>query len=83
MNKFYNESPIRVVRVAVTGLIDDRDYQINIFEDIETVVKEKQVFYAVDEIKERFGKNSINRASSELKSSTIKARNDMIGGHNA
>lgn len=83
MNKFYNDSPIRVVRVTVTGLIDDLDYQINLFEDIETVLKEKQVFHAVDEIKERFGKNSINRASSELKASTIKARNEMIGGHNA
>ncbi|MDD4069110.1 MAG: hypothetical protein PHF05_01535 [Candidatus Izemoplasmatales bacterium] len=83
MNKFYNDSPIRVVRVSVTGLIEDIDYQINIFEDIETVLKEKNVFQAVDEIKERFGKNSINRASSELKESTLKARNDMIGGHNA
>jgi DNA polymerase V len=83
MNKFYNESPIRIVRVSVTGLIEDRDYQVNLFEDIETVIKEKQVFQAVDEIKEKFGKNSINRASSELKGSTIKARNEMIGGHNA
>lgn len=83
MKKFYNESPIRIVRVSVTGLIDDHDYQVNIFEDIETVMKEKEVFHAVDVIKERFGKNSINRASSELKSSTIKARNEMIGGHNA
>lgn len=83
MKKFYNESPIRIVRVSVTGLIDDHDYQVNIFEDIETVMKEKEAFHAVDVIKERFGKNSINRASSELKSSTIKARNEMIGGHNA
>ncbi len=83
MNKFYNDSPIRVVRVSVTGLIDDKDYQINMFEDIETVFKEKQVFHAIDEIKEKFGKNSINRASSELKESTIKSRNEMIGGHNA
>jgi len=83
MKKFYNDSPIRVVRVSVTGLIDDQDYQINLFEDIQTVMKEKQVFHAVDEIKERFGKNSINRASSELKSSTVKARNELVGGHNA
>jgi DNA polymerase V len=83
MNKFYNDSPIRVVRVSVTGLIDDRDYQVNLFEDISSVLKEKQVFQAVDEIKERFGKNSVNRASSELKESTIKSRNEMIGGHNA
>ena len=37
----------------------------------------------MDEIKEKYGKNSVNRASSELRHSTIKARNDMIGGHNA
>ncbi len=83
MKKFYNESPIRIVRVTVTGLIDDHDYQINLFEDIQTVMKEKAVFNAVDEIKEKFGKNSVNRASSELKASTIKSRNEMIGGHNA
>ena len=81
MSKFYNGSPIRVVRVSVTGLIEDKDYQINMFEDIETVMKEKQVFHAVDVIKERFGKNSVNRASSELAHSTIKARNKMVGGH--
>ncbi|MGD9964622.1 MAG: damage repair protein [Candidatus Izemoplasmatales bacterium] len=83
MKKFYNDSPIRIVRVTVTGLIDDHDYQINLFEDIQTVMKEKAVFNAVDEIKEKFGKNSVNRASSELKASTIKSRNEMIGGHNA
>ena len=81
MSKFYNGSPIRVVRVSVTGLIEDKDYQINMFEDIETVMKEKQVFHAVDVIKEKFGKNSVNRASSELSHSTIKARNKMVGGH--
>jgi DNA polymerase V len=83
MKKFYNDSPIRIVRVTVTGLIDDHDYQINLFENIQTVMKEKAVFNAVDEIKEKFGKNSVNRASSELKASTIKSRNEMIGGHNA
>ena len=83
MEKFYDGSPIRVVRIAVTNLIDKKGYQINLFEDINTVIKERAVFSAVDEIKEKFGKNSINRASSELEASTIKSRNEMIGGHNA
>lgn len=83
MDKFYDDSPIRVVRVSVTNLIEKKAYQINLFEDINEVLKEQAVFSAMDEIKERFGKNSVNRASSELKSSTIKARNDMIGGHHA
>lgn len=83
MDKFYDNSPIRVVRITVTNLVDKKGYQISLFEDVNEVMRERAVFYAVDEIKERFGKNSVNRASSELKSSTIKARNDMIGGHNA
>ncbi|XFA98381.1 damage repair protein [Candidatus Izemoplasma sp. B36] len=83
MNKFYDNSPIRVVRIAVTNFVDKKGYQVSLFEDINQVVKENAVFSAIDEIKEKFGKNSVNRASSELKHSTIKARNDMIGGHNA
>ncbi|XMB71583.1 damage repair protein [Mycoplasmatota bacterium WC30] len=83
MDKFYDNSPIRVVRIAVTNFVDKKGYQINLFEDINEVLKEQAVFTAMDEIKEKYGKNSVNRASSELKSSTLKARNDMIGGHHA
>ncbi|MBN2877032.1 MAG: damage repair protein [Bacilli bacterium] len=83
MDKFYDNSPIRVVRIAVTNFIEKKGYQINLFEDINEVLKEQAVFTAIDEIKERFGRNSVNRASSELDSSTIKARNDMVGGHHA
>ena len=83
MNKFYDNSPIRVVKISVTNLVDKKGYQVSLFEDVNAVVKENAVFSAMDEIKEKFGKNSVNRASSELKHSTIKARNDMIGGHNA
>ena len=83
MEKFYDNSPIRVVRVSVTNLVEKIGYQTNIFEDINEVFKEQKVFSTIDEIKSRYGKNSVNRASSELKYSTIKARNEMIGGHNA
>ncbi len=83
MDKFYDNSPIRVVRIAVTNFVDKKGYQTNLFEDVNEVLKEQAVFAAMDEIKEKYGKNIVNRASSELKSSTIKARNDMIGGHHA
>ncbi len=79
----YDNLPIRRVNVAVTNLTDKQDYQFSLFEDVEQIIKEQQVFSAIDDIKFRYGKNSVNRASSELESSTIKARNDMIGGHHA
>ncbi len=82
-NEYYEREPIRRVHVSVTNLVDQPEIQVNLFEDINRVVKEAEVFSAIDEIKFKFGKNAVNRASSELKSSTVKARNDMIGGHHA
>jgi len=82
-NLHYERCPIRRVHVGVGNLLDKQPRQASLFDDIERVVKEEAVFTAIDEIKFRFGKNAVNRASSELVSSTIKARNDMIGGHHA
>lgn len=78
---YYEGDPIRRVHVSVSGLIDNNSYQFSLFEDAEQIVKEQQIFTAMDEIKYRYGKNSVNRASTEYKSSTAKSRNDMIGGH--
>ena len=82
-NEFYEREPIRRVHVSVTNLVDQSEIQVSLFEDINRVVKEAEVFSALDEIKFKFGKNAVNRASSELKASTVKSRNDMIGGHHA
>jgi DNA polymerase V len=80
---FYDDEPIRRVNISVSNFADSSSYQFSLFEDIEQIEKEQELFMAVDQIKERFGKNSINRASSETKASTIKERNKMIGGHHA
>jgi DNA polymerase V len=82
-NTYYDKEPIRRVHVSVSHLVTQPEMQLNLFEDIERVIKEADVFSAIDEIKYKYGKNAVNRASSELKASTIKARNDMIGGHRA
>jgi DNA polymerase V len=81
--KHYGGDPIRHVYVALSQLVEKQDVQYSLFTDVEQLIKEQQVFAAMDDIKFRFGRNSVNRASSELAGSTIKARNNMIGGHNA
>lgn len=82
-NEFYEGLPIRKVHVAVSGMKSNDTYQMNLFEDIEREISEEKVHLAMDEIKDRFGKNSVLRASSGFESSTVKKRNEMIGGHNA
>lgn len=77
----YDGSPIRTVFVSVGGLTDNKNYQYSLFEDYEEVEKEHKMLSAVDAIKEKYGKNAVNRGSSLEEESTIKKRNEFIGGH--
>ncbi len=78
----YDGSPIRSVSVSLGGLTDSKVYQYSLFEDAEAIEKEYQLLSSIDEIKERYGKNAVNRAESLEEHSTIVRRNGFVGGHN-
>ncbi|MFA6801518.1 MAG: damage repair protein, partial [Acholeplasmataceae bacterium] len=77
----YDGSSIRSVSVSLGGLTDSKIYQYSIFEDAEAIEKEYQLLSSIDGIKDRYGKNSINRAESLEEHSTIVKRNHFVGGH--
>ena len=52
-------------------------------DDLKEEEKSYQVERTVLEIKERFGGNSILRASSLQEEGTMQFRNTLVGGHNA
>lgn len=79
--KFYEDYPIRKVSISLGSLEDDNIEQLNLFESFEEKVKRENIDHAVDEIKNKYGKNSIIKASNLLKDSTIIERNKKIGGH--
>jgi len=81
--KYYENEPIRRVHVSATNLLKAHVYQFSLFEDPEKLLKEHNLFQVVDDMKFKYGRNTINRASTELDASTAKARNKMIGGHHA
>ncbi|TNF06743.1 MAG: damage repair protein [Bacillota bacterium] len=86
LNLFYNyyeDEPIRRIHVSVGNLMKKTVHQFSLFDDERMLQKEFQFHQTIDQIKIKFGRNSVNRASSEFESSTIKARNKMIGGHHA
>ena len=82
-NKFYNGSPIRRVGVSLGKLITKDSIQLNLFDELENVTKESNKDNNIDLITNKFGKNSILRASFLLNDSKFKERNKKIGGHNA
>ncbi|NLA32973.1 MAG: damage repair protein [Mollicutes bacterium] len=82
-NKYYNGDPIRKVSLGVGRLSEKDSYQLNIFEENSELEKIESTHQAVDEIRAKYGKNSLIKASHLLDDSTIKERNEKVGGHNA
>ena len=82
-DKYYEELPIRKVSICLGRLSDDTGVQLNLFESFDKIKKEKASNLAIDEIKKKYGNNSILKASSLLEDSTIRERNRKIGGHSA
>ena len=83
-DRYYREAPIRKIRVSVGNIKPKKNYfQLNIFEDPDAQIKRDNMANAVDEIKVRYGKNSILRGVSHTDKGNAKFRNTLIGGHNS
>lgn len=83
-DKYYEENtPIRKVSISLSKLDNDDAMQLNLFEKIEDKIKTKNINYTIDNINEKYGSNSLLKATSLLDNSTIRDRNNKIGGHNA
>lgn len=83
LDKFYDHLPIRKVSISCGGLKDKIGIQLNIFDSMEKKKEQEELNNALDEIKNKFGKNAILTATSLLEDSTIIERNQKIGGHSA
>ena len=80
-DKFYEDLPIRKVTISCGDLKNKDGVQLNLFDNIEKIKDQEQIDEAILEIKDKFGKNAVLKASSLLDDSTIKERNKKIGGH--
>lgn len=83
-DKYYEENtPIRKVSISLSKLDNDDAMQLNLFEKIEDKIKTKNINDTIDNINEKYGSNSLLKATSLLDNSIIRDRNNKIGGHNA
>ena len=63
-DKFHKRGePVRLLGVRLSELTNDA-IQTNLFDDVE---RKTDLYKAIDNVKNRFGKNLINRASSSKK----------------
>lgn len=80
-HKYVSDLPIRNIGIYYGGLVDASHQQLSIFEDDKKQINRLNLQKAVDKLHSKYGNNSVLRASSLLEESTIKERNEYIGGH--
>ncbi len=80
-NNYVDDLPIRKVSISL-GKIENNNYkQLNLFEIEEENNKDANLTKVIDEIALKFGENALLKASSLYEYSTIKKRNNTLGGH--
>ncbi|UJS28926.1 Y-family DNA polymerase [Macrococcoides canis] len=73
----------RTVSIALTNLMKEEDRQLSLFVDEFERAKEERLERTIDELRTRFGKNSVLRAISYTEQGTARKRNGLIAGHKA
>lgn len=82
-DRYYENLPVRKISISLSHLEKQLGTQLNLFEDYESMKKKQVINRTIDEVKNKFGKNSILKASNLLEDSTAMERNEKIGGHHA
>ena len=80
-HRYIKDLPIRNIGIYFGNLVSTSHQQLDLFEDEDEQIKRHNLQKAVDQLHNKFGNNSVLRASSLLEESTIKERNEFIGGH--
>ncbi|WP_088363335.1 Y-family DNA polymerase [Bacillus cereus] len=81
LHQQYTGEPIRSINISLTNLLQEGEEQISLFDNITQREQEVKLTKVMDEIRTRFGKNSILLGVSYTHSATARYRNTLIGGH--
>ncbi|MDD2505399.1 MAG: damage repair protein [Bacilli bacterium] len=78
-DKYYKFLPIRKVSIYLAGLTNDVGVQLDLFKPLEETLLKDKTNDVIDSIKDKYGTNSLLKASSLLSDSTVIARNKKNG----
>ncbi|MBE4942438.1 Y-family DNA polymerase [Bacillus thuringiensis] len=81
LHQQYTGEPIRSINISLTNLLQEGEEQISLFDNITQREQEVKLTKVMDEIRTKFGKNSILRGISYTHSATARYRNTLIWGH--
>ena len=77
----YTGGSVRSIGVRYDKLIEQNYEVLTFFDDDEKKIKIEKLEDTIDEIREKFGYLSIQRATSLMEGSRVRQRSKLIGGH--
>ncbi|MMZ56566.1 DNA polymerase IV [compost metagenome] len=77
---YYKGGPVRQIGISLSNVAPDDALQLDLFQDNE---KQRNLAKAMDAIRDKYGSDSLLRASSYTKAGVMLKRSNQIGGHNA
>lgn len=79
----YERYPIRVINVSFNALAPKQKQQLNLFENLNDILKDEDLDQTIDLVRKKFGYTSLLHANSLMKNSTVIQRSKLLGGHQA
>ncbi|MFE8064667.1 hypothetical protein DUD79_25275 [Priestia aryabhattai] len=84
LHTYDSNVPIRSIGISLSNNSiqeEKEEKQMSLFEDMDQRERAYALAKTIDDIRMRYGKNSVLRASSHLPYSTARYRNGLMGGH--
>lgn len=78
-SKYYAKLPVRQISISVSNIKSNRYVQLDLFD--KNRGKRLALAKTVDQLRDRFGSNTILRAVSYTDAGTSRARSTLVGGH--
>ena len=79
--QFYDGRTVRQIAIALSNVVPDQFLQLSLLEP--NLWKKRELGYAMDNIRQRFGGDALLRAVSYMEGGTARRRVRLIGGHKA
>ena len=77
----YDGGDVRNLGVSYDNLVDQSSTIFDFFDDVKAIEREESLDRTIDEIRDRFGFTSLQRATSLMEGSRVIERSKLIGGH--
>ncbi len=74
---------IRGINISCNNVMDSSFEEYDLFSDTEKLKEERKLEETINNLKKKYGKNSILRGMSFEEKATARKRNLLIGGHNS